>query len=76
MYDLTLEESFDNVGDWLKEVRQNADPEVVIFLVGNMVDLASERRRVTTDAAEQFARTHNLAGFTEASAKTSENVNE
>lgn len=74
MYDLTRMESYNNLEDWLREIRQNSDPDVTVYLVGNMLDLADEEREVATDLAQKFAEDHKLDGFTEASAKTAENV--
>lgn len=76
MYDLTRRESFENLEDWLREVRQNSDPEVSICLVANMSDLSEQEREVRADEAEEFVSQHKLDGFIEASAKTAENVNE
>lgn len=76
MYDLTRLESFENLEDWLREIRLNSDPEVVVYLVGNMLDLADEEREVETSAAEKFASDKKLDGFIEASAKTAEHVAE
>ncbi|OMJ66015.1 hypothetical protein SteCoe_37297 [Stentor coeruleus] len=76
MYDLTRLESFENLEDWLREIRLNSDPEVVVYLVGNMLDLADEEREVETSAAEKFANDKKLDGFIEASAKTAEHVAE
>ena len=76
MYDLTRMESFENLEDWLREIRLNSDPDVVVYLVGNMLDLADEEREVSTQAAEKFAADKKLDGFTEASAKTADHVTE
>jgi Ras-related protein Rab-2A len=76
MYDLTRMESFENLEDWLREIRLNSDPEVNIYLVGNMLDLADEEREVGTEIAEKFASEKKLDGFIEASAKTAEHVAE
>merc|ERR1712203_768306 len=57
-------------------LRQNAEPDIVIMLVGNKVDLAEKDpavRQVYYDAAAEFARQHGLF-FSEASAVTSYNV--
>ena len=69
-------ESFQNLEDWLREIRVNSDTDVTIYLVGNMVDLADEEREVSTDVAQKFAEEKKLDGFIEASAKTAENVSE
>ena len=76
MYDLTRMESFENLEDWLREIRLNSDPEVVIYLVGNMLDLADEEREVSREAGEKFASEKKLDGFIEASAKTADHVAE
>lgn len=73
MYDLTRGESFDSLVDWLKEVKQNSDPDVAIYLVGNMSDL-NEEREVDTERAEKFVQENGLSGCIEASAKTANNV--
>ena len=44
MYDLTEQESFDNLPEWLEEITANSDPDVVVYLVGNQHDLAEEER--------------------------------
>ncbi len=75
MYDLTRSETFESLDSWLKEVRQNADPEVCIFLVGNMSDLADDEREVSTEKAAKFCTDYTLQGFMEASAKADVNVN-
>ena len=41
-----------------------------------MLDLADEEREVDEDTARKFVQDNRLDGFTEASAKTSDNVNE
>ena len=76
MYDLTRVESFNSLVDWLKEVKQNSDPDVAIYLVGNMSDLETEEREVETQRAELFVQENGLSGWIEASAKTANNVQE
>jgi len=76
MYDLTRVESFNSLVDWLKEVKQNSDPDVAIYLVGNMSDLEAEEREVETQRAELFVQENGLSGWIEASAKTANNVQE
>ena len=38
MYDLTNRESFDSLKNWIKAIRDNADPDIIIYLVGNKAD--------------------------------------
>lgn len=74
MYDLTRLESFESLKEWLREVRNNSDPDTMVYLIGNQLDLAEEEREVPTETAQQWADESNLDGFCEASAKTAENV--
>lgn len=46
MYDITRQESFENLDDWLSEIKQNSVPDVLIYLVGNMLDLGNDEREV------------------------------
>lgn len=66
VYDITKHESFANAERWLKELRDHADANIVIMLVGNKSDLR-HLRAVSTEEAMEFAEKHNLA-FIETSA--------
>lgn len=39
VYDVTKNVSFEHVEKWLKELKDNADPNIVVMLVGNKSDL-------------------------------------
>ena len=54
VYDISKRDSFESAGRWLKELRDRADPNVVIMLVGNKSDL-KHLRAVPTDEAAAFA---------------------
>ena len=54
VYDISRRDTFEGVGRWLKELREHADPNVVIMLVGNKSDL-KRLRAVSTDEAVAFA---------------------
>lgn len=56
----------------MRELKRQADPSIVIMLVGNKVDLASQRK-VPRELAAEFARDEELL-FAEASAKTGDGV--
>lgn len=76
VYDVTKKKTFLNVSKWLEEIRQNADTDIVIMLVGNKVDLVEEnesKRKVTYEQGANFARENNLF-FAEASAVSKLNV--
>eukprot|EP00397_Hematodinium_sp_SG-2012_P024775 GEMP01025828.1.p1 GENE.GEMP01025828.1~~GEMP01025828.1.p1 ORF type:complete len:234 (+),score=37.08 GEMP01025828.1:69-704(+) len=76
VYDVTKQATFANVVKWMEELRQNAEPDIVIMLVGNKVDLVEKdpsARQVYYDSAAEFAR-NNCLFFSESSAVTSYNV--
>ncbi|ORX90144.1 small GTPase [Basidiobolus meristosporus CBS 931.73] len=72
VYDITSRPTFENVNRWLKELRDHADSNIVIMLVGNKSDLR-HLRAVPTEEATQFA-TENQLSFIETSALDSSNV--
>lgn len=54
MYDIAKHLTYENVERWLKELRDHADNNIVIMLVGNKSDLR-HLRAVPTDEAKAFA---------------------
>ena len=54
VYDISKHQTYDNVNRWLKELRDHADSNIVIMLVGNKSDLR-HLRAVPTEEAKQFA---------------------
>lgn len=69
VYDITSKRSFNKAIDWVKELKQQANAQIVMVLAGNKADMASEKRAVSREDASGFAEEHNLV-FTECSAKT------
>ncbi|KAL2904480.1 Ras-related protein RABA2a [Bienertia sinuspersici] len=72
VYDVTKPTTFDNVSRWLKELRDHADANIVIMLIGNKTDL-KHLRAVATEDAQSFAEKEGLS-FIETSALESTNV--
>jgi Ras-related protein Rab-11A len=72
VYDITKHVTYENVERWLKELRDHADSNIVIMLVGNKSDL-KHLRGVSTDDAQAFAEKEGLS-FIETSALESTNV--
>lgn len=54
MYDIAKQPTYANVTRWLKELRDHADSNIVIMLVGNKSDL-KHLRAVPTEEARAFA---------------------
>ncbi|KAH7294666.1 hypothetical protein KP509_27G012200 [Ceratopteris richardii] len=72
IYDITKQASYAHVEKWLKELRDHADANIVIMLVGNKSDLV-HLRAVSTQDAENFAEKEGLS-FIETSALNASNV--
>ena len=54
VYDIAKHLTYENVERWLKELRDHADSNIVIMLVGNKCDLR-HLRAVPTEEAKGFA---------------------
>ena len=54
MYDISKHATYVNVTRWLKELRDHADSNIVIMLVGNKSDL-KHLRAVPTEEAKAFS---------------------
>uniref|UniRef100_A0A0V0JBS9 GTP-binding protein YPTM2 n=1 Tax=Schistocephalus solidus TaxID=70667 RepID=A0A0V0JBS9_SCHSO len=74
VYDVTDEESFKNVEEWLNEIKRYGRSDVFKLLVGNKSDLTANRR-VATETGQAFASEAGMP-FLETSAKDSSNVEE
>ncbi|KAF6167017.1 hypothetical protein GIB67_041272, partial [Kingdonia uniflora] len=72
VYDVTKPTTFENVSRWLKELRDHADSNIVIMLIGNKTDL-KHLRGVATEDAQGFAEKEGLS-FIETSALEAVNV--
>jgi Ras-related protein Rab-1A len=66
--------SFDNVKQWVDEIRKYASEDVTLMVVGAKSDLESERT-VSTDEAREFAEIYG-ASYAETSSLTGVGVNE
>jgi GTPase SAR1 family protein len=66
------------VKDWLEDLRNIADKDIVVILVGNKSDLASSekenKREVTIQEAEEWARVNGVLEYVETSAKSGRGV--
>ena len=72
-YDVTDENSFLNVKNWLKQVDLLTDPSVCKILIGNKCDVEDQRRKVTFEDGEKLAKEVKIPFF-ETSAKNSINI--
>ncbi|KAJ9273609.1 hypothetical protein DTO212C5_243 [Paecilomyces variotii] len=79
VFDITRPSTFASVTQWLHDLRQIAEDGIVVVLVGNKLDLATEngdpnQPRVTREEAEEWCRQNNVVRYVETSAKSGEGV--
>ena len=74
VYDITDRNSFTNISTWLSEIKKQAGPNVVRYLVGNKCDL-EEERKVSFKEGQEFADSIGIS-FMETSAKEKINVDD
>ncbi|MBA0591883.1 hypothetical protein Gorai_008876, partial [Gossypium raimondii] len=72
VYDVTKPTTFENVSRWLKELRDHADSNIVIMMIGNKTDL-KHLRAVATEDGQSYAEKEGLS-FIETSALEAINV--
>ena len=72
MYAINDRSSFDGVFQWLDSLKENADPDIILFLVANKCDLDSDRL-VTSEEGNSCAEKIG-AHFYEVSAKTGQGI--
>merc|ERR1712232_704492 len=74
VYDISDRSSFESVEQWLHELRERADPDIAVMLVGNKCDLGHrDQRAVEMQEGAHLASRRGLS-FMETSALDSTNV--
>ena len=71
IYDISDKDSFDSIPKWIQQVNDVINKEVVFVLIGNKIDLESNRK-VTFEEGKKLAEKSNYI-FQEVSAKTGQN---
>lgn len=66
-------ETFEDLNDWMREIRNSCSHDVMLFLIGNKSDL-EHYREVPIEQALEFKKENGLIYFTETSAKSGENI--
>jgi len=74
IYDVTSIQTYENVKNWISQIREEASPNVIIYIAGNKIDL-EEERKIKTEEGQKLAEELGLPFF-ETSAKTGVNINE
>ena len=72
IFDVTDRASFEHIKNWIEQIKEEAQENIIIYLVGNKID-CKETRVVTTEEGKKIAEEFGLKYF-ETSAKTKENI--
>lgn len=72
VFDITSVKSFNEASKWIEDVKTQREDNVILFLVGNKLDLAAQRQ-VSVEEAEKKAADYNMT-YIETSAKMGQNV--
>uniref|UniRef100_A0A8C1RG18 Ras-related protein Rab-12 n=1 Tax=Cyprinus carpio TaxID=7962 RepID=A0A8C1RG18_CYPCA len=75
VYDITKQETFEDLPKWMKMIDKYASEDAELLLVGNKLDCESDRA-ISRQQAERFASRISGMRFCEASAKDNFNVDE
>jgi len=73
VYAINNRNTFEHAENWLNDLKNQSNPNVRVFLVGNKSDLENERT-VSKEEAEKFKEEKKLDRFMETSAKTGDNA--
>ena len=85
VFDITRRRTFEDITTWLQDLRQIAEENIVVVLVGNKSDLAPDsavssvsnaknQRQVSREEAEEWCRQNKVMKYVETSAKSGEGV--
>ena len=72
IYDITQKETFNKIDSWLEELVDAAPSDIIIFLIGNKIDM-DQKREVEYNDGKNFAEKNNIS-FYEVSAKNGNNI--
>ena len=74
MYDITNSDSFDNIINWTRDIRKNASENLIIYLIGNKVDLIDDRK-INIEKGRKIASDERMK-FIEVSCKWNLNISD
>ena len=77
MFDVTCQESFDNIRNWAESIKTHLNNDLdrnLVIIIGNKIDCINERE-IKTEEAKKYSKELGFEYF-ETSAKTGQNVND
>mgnify|MGYP002626545118 FL=1 len=73
VYDISNQKSYEELDNWIKDLRSHTDQDLPIFIAGNKSDLDSQRK-ISSNDARDFSLSNRAKYFTECSAKNGQNI--
>lgn len=73
VFDISNQQSFEDLKNWLHELSNHSHQKMSIILVGNKKDLSNDRE-VSFEHAKDFAKENNFLDYVEVSALSGENI--
>ena len=75
VYAINDMKSFNDISSWVRQLKNNANPDIILFLVGNKNDLFKERK-ISLDEGRKYCQDLEFYSFCETSAKKGINCQE
>ena len=75
VYSIDNEESFNDLDNWVKQLKTHSSPDCKVFIIGNKNDL-EDQRKVSYEKGENFTKNNQFNLFMETSAKSGFNAKE
>ena len=75
VFSLESLDSFNQVNQWIEEIKENNIEDYILVLIGNKSDLTPPRK-VERAVIEEYCKNNSIENYFEASAKSGENVHE
>ena len=73
VFDITNKNSFNDVKNWVKMIRDVTNEKCILYLVGNKKDL-EDKRQVSVEAAKKFSKENGITKYIETSIFDNDNT--
>ena len=71
IYDISSSKSFNDLKEWIQDLKRNTNPNIHMYLVGNKNDV--NEREVKKEIAESYSKKEGFINYIETSAESGEN---
>ena len=75
VFSLESLDSFNQVNQWIEEIKENNSEDYILVLVGNKSDLTPPRK-IEREVIDEYCKNNSIENYFETSAKNGENIHE